>query len=329
MIRINANENYYGCSPKVKKTLLKNIANIHHYPSSGSNLEIRLSEIFNCNQQNIVLGAGSVKLIEAIIQFLVNVDDEILFHKQSFVAYEQLALMYKRNYKLVPLVKFKCDVDNMLLEVSPKTKLIFIANPNNPTGTIISHAELKRLLSKVPPNCFVVIDEAYAEYVNAKNFPNSIKLQKTFPNLIILRTFSKIYGLAGLRIGYAIVNNEVANVLRKNRLPFYLNTFCEDAAITAISDKKFIEKSCIKNNLERIYLRSGIKSLGFQVLPSEANFLYLPFKEEKLKDRVYEFLIKNNIQICDLKVFGQSNALRITIADRKINTHILQLLKQI
>ncbi len=316
-IRLNANENPYGCSADVLKAIKKNIKNVHLYPAIPIRLEQKLADKFGVDQKNIVIGAGSVRLIDGIIQTFVEPDEEIIIFERSFIAYEQLAAAHRRKYIFAEQTNFVCDLENVLPLITKKTKVIFISNPNNPTGTIITHIQLEKALKKIPKKVLVVIDEAYCEYVTDKSFPDSLSLQKKYPNLVILRTFSKIYGLAGLRIGYAIIEESLANIMKTGRIPFFFNSLSEDAALAALADEGFVEKCAEKNSKEREYLYQHLKQIGMNVIPSQGNFIYIVFKNDIEKEAVYKKLSDAGIVIANMKIFGQDKSLRIGIGNKK------------
>lgn len=329
IIRLNANENFYGCSPKVTKAIKRNLKSVHLYPSMPVKLEEKLAEKFGVEQKNIVAGAGSVRLIDGIIQTFVEPDEEIIIFERSFVAYEQLAAAHRRKCVFAMQTDFVCDTQNILPLVSNKTKIIFIANPNNPTGTIITNTQLEFLLKNILEKILVVVDEAYCEYVTDKSFPDSNSLHKKYPNLIILRTFSKIYGLAGLRIGYGIMKEEWAATLKKNRIPFFFNSLSEGAALAALRDEKFISACAKKNEREREFLYGQLKRSGLNVIPSQGNFLYLYFDSEEKKEELFKRYAGNGLLVCNLKVFGQNKSIRIGIGDRKTSEKISLLNKKL
>lgn len=326
-IRLNANENFYGCSPNALKVLKNNIRNLHRYPANPVLLEEKLAQRSGVKTENIIVGGGSVRLIDGIIQTFVEPGEEIIFFERSFVAYEQLATAHRRKYFLAKQTDFTCNVENIFPLVTNKTKVIFIANPNNPTGTIITHLQLEFLLKNISKNILIVIDEAYCEYVTDKSFPDSFVLKKKYPNLIILRTFSKIFGLAGLRIGYAIAGEKIAGLLKKNRIPFFFNSLSEDAALAALADEKFIKKCAKANDKERKFLFSKLKKAGYNVVESQANFLFMKFDSDDEKEKVFQKLIDEGLLICNMKIFGQDKSLRIGIGNRKINSRIIACLK--
>jgi histidinol-phosphate aminotransferase len=324
IIKLNANENFYGCSKKVLKSIKENSNSASYYPNyTPEKLENIIAKKHNINTTQVAVGAGSVRIIDGILQSLIKQNEEIILFENSFIAYYQLADIHNIKYKLAKQTNYKCELKNILPLINKKTKAVFIANPNNPTGTIITHQELKDFLKAIPKNIFVIIDEAYIEFVSNKHVANPLSLLKGNKNLIIIRTFSKAYGLAGLRVGYVIANEELIDVLKNNRIPFTINYLAEKAAITALSDNTFLMQSVIKNANERAYLYSELLKNGYAVVPSEANFIYVHIDDEKKKDAIVECLKKRNILICNLKIFGQEKSLRIGIGNRKINKEII------
>lgn len=324
VVRLNANENFYGCSPAVLNVIKNNSKNIYLYPGIPFRLEKKLAEKFGVEQKNIVVGAGSVRLIDGIIQTFVDPDEEVIIFERSFVAYEQLVSAHRRKYFLAKQTNFTCDVENIFPLITKKTKAIFIANPNNPTGTIITHSQLEDLLKNISEKILVVIDEAYCEYVTDRSFPDSFSLQKKHPNLIILRTFSKIYGLAGLRIGYAIAEDTIANTLKKSRIPFFFNSLSEAAALVALADENFVKKCAKNNSRQRGDLHQQLKKIGLNTIPSQGNFIYIIFKDDNEKDSIYKKIIDSGIMICNLNVFGQDKSLRIGIGNKSANKKIVR-----
>ncbi len=327
IIKLSSNENCYGCSPLALQAIESNYRAVHLYPEvSPVALKEKIAAQFGVSPKNIIVGAGSVRIIDGLIQTYVGSDEEVLTFEKSFVAYGQLSGFQKRKCHFAPLSDFRCLPENLLPLINNKTRLIFIANPNNPTGTIITHVELEMLLSKISSDITVVIDEAYSEYSTNTSFPDSLALQKKYPNLVILHSFSKIYGLAGLRIGYAIMEEHKATRMIQNKIPFSVNYLSSDAAIASLNDQEFIHHSAISNAAQRDYLYSELTRLDFHVVPSQANFLYLWFDKEDEKKKVYDTLFQNGILICDLNVFGQQKSLRITIGKKETNQRIIAML---
>jgi len=330
IIKLSANENCYGCSPKALLAIEKNYKNVHLYPDLVPlELKKQLALKFCVNPENVVIGAGSVKIIDGIIQTFVKQGEEVLTFEKSFVAYGQLSELYGHKCRFAPLTDWRCEPANLLPFINNNTRVIFLANPNNPTGTIIKHNDLKFLLDNIPENILVALDEAYAEYVFDSEFPSAINLQKTYKNLIVLRSFSKIYGLAGLRIGYAILNETYAEKLSKTQIPYSLNYLAANTALAALNDESFVKNSAKLNHEESKKLVKALKESGYNTIESQSNFIYLWFDTDEKKDIVYNLLLKNGIAICDLKVFGQSQSLRIGVGTSEVNNSIISILSVI
>jgi histidinol-phosphate aminotransferase len=199
--------------------------------------------------------------------------------------------------------------------VNSSTKVLFIANPNNPTGTIVKASALERLIQQLPRDMCIVIDEAYGEYVKDPEYPDVLALQKKHPNIIILRTFSKMYGLAGLRIGYAIANKQYSEALKQRRIPYYFNSLSEDAALAALADQEFVASCAHKNSHARQLLVSMLQTKGLNAIPSQANFVYVHFDNDIEKEFVFQHLLSAGFVTCNLSLFGQPHAIRIGVPD--------------
>lgn len=326
-IKLSANENCYGCSSMALDAMENKLHEAPLYPEVNPiALREKLAEKHQVNFENIALGAGSVQIIDGLIRIFVGADEEVITFEKSFIAYGMLSEFHQRKCNFAPLTNLHCDPESLLALIRPQTKLIFIANPNNPTGTIISHAQLENLLHKINPNIIVAIDEAYSEYVTDTAFPDSLKLQKQFPNLVILHSFSKIYGLAGLRIGYGIMTEPLASKMNAVQIPFFLNHLASAAAIAALQDIEFVEKSSRLNATQRQYLFDELTKLGYQTISSQSNFIYVFFNSDKQKNDFYFALYAHGIITCDMKVFGQDKSLRITIGDEETNKRIISIL---
>ena len=327
MTKLTANENCYGCSPSALDAIQKKYKEVYLYPEVNPvTLKEKLADKFGVTVKNVIVGAGSVRIIDGLIQTFVGPGEEVLTFEKSFIAYGQLSGFHKRKCTFAPLSDLRCTPENLLPFINDNTRLIFIANPNNPTGTIISHVELESFLARVSNNIVVAIDEAYSEYVTDPLFPNSLELQKKYPNLVILHSFSKIYGLAGLRIGYAIMEESKAAKMTEGQIPFSLSYLSSGAAIASLDDKNFIKESVQANTEQRDFLYYELKKLGYNTIPSQANFIYLWFDRDEEKKKVYDLLFQNGIIICDMKIFGQEKALRITVGEKEINKKMISIL---
>jgi histidinol-phosphate aminotransferase len=323
-VRLMSNENPFGPSPKALEAINKYSKNIHCYPNwIPQVLKEKLAHNNQVSPTNIAVSAGSYELINLITRFLVGEDEEIITFDNTFMAYNYSA---KRNGKKCIIAKMSdpvCNLNDLIPLCGNTTRAIFFANPNNPTGTIITHDSLLEFLETIPNDVLVISDEAYIEYVSDKSYPDSIQLQKEFPNLIILRTFSKIYGLAGIRIGYGIATEKIVKKLEKFRLLRSINSLAEKAAEAALNDIDYLNLSADHNNHERNYLRKELTNLGFTVIPSQANFLYLPFNSNDHKNKVVKILADNGLLVCDLAIFGHDKSLRISIGKSDSNQRII------
>ena len=259
------------------------------------------------------MSAGSVEVMDMAIKAFVGFDENIVTSEKTFVAYRLLAKIHRRECRLAKLVNNTVNVENIVSMCDDKTRLIFVANPNNPTGTIITHDSLHKLLKTIPSQVIVIIDEAYIEYVNDTSYPHSLELQKNFPNLIILRTFSKIYGLAGLRIGYAITHTDVRDSLIKHKTPFSVSSLSNVAAIASLDDSEFVKKSISVNEKERAFLQDAFTNMGLNVTPSQSNFICLELDSLYEKEEVHKYLGNEGIIIRDLGPFGIEKGLRTSV----------------
>ncbi|MFQ6677575.1 MAG: histidinol-phosphate transaminase [Fidelibacterota bacterium] len=329
-VRLMSNENPFGPSPKALEAINKYSKDIHCYPGwYPKKLKAKLASKYQVSPENIAVSAGSYELINLITRFLVAGDEEILTFDNTFMAYSYSAKRNGRKCVIANMSGFDCDLNDLVPLCGKKTRVIFIANPNNPTGTIVTASSLKKLLKTISTDILVVVDEAYFEYVSDESYPDTVSLQKEFPNLITLRTFSKIYGLAGIRIGYGIANEKLVKILEGNRLLRSINYLAEKAAEAAIDDFDFINQSAKYNELERTNLQKELTQLGFNVIPSHANFLYLPFENNDKKNNVYAQLADHGLKVCDLAIFGHEKALRITVGKNDANIRIINCLAQI
>jgi histidinol-phosphate aminotransferase len=330
VIKLSQNENPFGASPKALKAIEEHISSVFRYPDLllGVKLQHKLAEKHNVAPENIVISAGSVSLIDMSIKAFVGFEENVVTTQKTFVAYGTLSKINRRESKFAKLVDNTVNLDNILALCDDRTRLLFIANPNNPTGTLISHDPFKKFLEKVPSTIIVGIDEAYVDYVSDPSYPDSFELQKHFPNLVILRTFSKVYGLAGLRIGYAVANADVIKALEHSRTPFSVISLAAIGALAALDDTEYIQDCIAINEKERDYLYRELTGLGFKVTPSQANFLLVEFDNNDDKEDVYNLLVKKGILVRRLEPFGVEKGLRIGIGRPEDNRLLIEILKQ-
>ncbi len=329
-ISLHSNENPFGPSPMVLETIKKYSQDVHCYGSwKPKTLKEKLASKYQVSPNNIAVSAGSYELINLIIHFLVNRDEEILTFDNTFMAYRYSANRIGRKCVVADMPGLDCNINDLIPLCGKNTKAIFFANPNNPTGTIVTHDSLRNLLETIPSNVLVVADEAYYEYVTDESYPDSVQLLKEFPNLIILRTFSKIYGLAGARVGYGITSEKLVETLENKRLLRSINILGKKAAEAALDDLEYIRHSVRHNSRERDYLFNELTQLGFAVNKSQANFLYLPFDNDEGKNKVFTTLADDGLIVCDLAIFGHEKSLRISVGKKDVNQRIIDCLRQI
>ena len=330
IIKLSQNENPFGASPMALKAIEEFYSSVYRYPDVHyEELKNKLSKKHNVPPESIIMSAGSVALMDMSIKTFVEFDENVITSEKTFVAYVLLAKINRRECRCAKLVDNTISLDNIMSLRDDKTKLIFIANPNNPTGTIITHESFKKFLETMPSQVIVVIDEAYSEYVNDPSYPNSLDLQKEFKNLVIFHTFSKIYGLAGLRIGYAIAAPDVAQQLEQCRTPFSVNSLAAAAASAALDDTEYIEECVSINQKERAFLYNELVNIGFNVTPSQGNFILVEFNTNDEKDKIFTLLEGEGILVRKLEPFGIEMGLRISVGRPKDNQHLVKILKLI
>lgn len=273
-IKLASNENPLGPSPKAVAAVKKALEGLNRYPDgSGFYLSQALAKKYEVKTGQIILGNGSNELIELVVRTFIQPGDEIVSADPSFVVYKMITQAAGGTNVIVPCKDMRHDLDAMAERITPKTKIVFIANPNNPTGTMNPKPEMDRFMERVPDHVIVGVDEAYFEYVTHADYPDSLDYLKEGRNILALRTFSKIYGLAGLRIGYGITTPEIAELMNKVRQPFNTNSLAQTGALAALADRKHVEKSVALNNEGKQFLSQSFRQLGVPYIPTEANFI--------------------------------------------------------
>ncbi|WP_047152616.1 histidinol-phosphate transaminase [Aneurinibacillus tyrosinisolvens] len=323
VIKLASNENPFGCSPKVKEAIVSQLDNLPIYPD-GACLELRaaLASFLQVKPDELVFGNGSDEIVMLIARAYLQQGTNTVMAAPTFSVYKTNAVIEGAEAIEVPCIDGAHDLDGMLARVDENTRVIWVCNPNNPTGKMIGEQELVRFLDRVPSHVLVVLDEAYAEYVKSDAFPNSIRLLESYDNLIILRTFSKIYGIAALRVGYGIAKANVIDKLDRVREPFNVNLLAQKAALAALSDQKFVEE-CKRANaegLQQVY--AGLDEMGVSYYRSETNFVFL-MPERNTREIFNEMLQLGVI------VRAFPGAVRITIGSRQQNETMLEALRQV
>lgn len=331
IIKLASNENPRGCSPRVHDALAAlSLSQIATYPiPSAHPLPMTLARYLNITDDMITLGHGSDALFQLlIICFALHRDKHIVTHDYAFQTYSILAKIFGVPLISTPLLTdWQVDIDALISACNAKTALIFLANPNNPTGTLINHADILRLLHAIPKTTILVLDEAYHEFLSPGDSPNTIDLITQFPNLVITRTFSKGYGLAGLRLGYAISHPDIRALLQKIVLPFTISQTALAAGVAALEDETFVLQSAELNRNELKRVNQALVQRGYNCLPSFANFITFDCKMDG--NIIYNALLAQGIIVRPLHAYGLNNYLRVSIGTHTQNTRFLDTLSRI
>ncbi len=330
VIKLSANESALGTTPKAKRAINKSI-NISKYPDGQSNnLRINISKRFNCDFKKIICGAGSDEIIQIICQLFLKSGDEVIVPQFSFLMYR----IYSKNVgaKVVYSKEknYKISVSEIIKKVSKRTKVVFLANPNNPTGTYLEKSELLKLRKRLRSNILLVVDDAYAEYMKNKNYTPGLKLFKNSNNVIVLRTFSKIYGLASLRIGWGYGPKKIIEAMSKIKPPFNTNSAAQLAAVAALHDKSFINKAAKHNFFWANKLKKKLSNFSITTNEVTANFLLLNFNKCKYSaNYVQKKLEDKGIILRGMQSYKIKNALRLTIGNNSENKLFLKSINRI
>ncbi|MGI2314541.1 histidinol-phosphate transaminase [Staphylococcus cohnii] len=317
LYKLASNENLYGPSPKVKDVITQHLDELQFYPETGSPLiKEAISKHLNVDPARILFGAGLDEVILMISRAVLTKGDKIVTSEMTFGQYYHNAIVEAADVVQVPLKDGGFDLEGILSEVDDYTKLVWLCNPNNPTGTYFTHEDLQRFLSRVPQDIPVIIDEAYVEFATAEDFPNSLALQEQFPNAFLLRTFSKAYGLAGMRIGYVIAAQEAIEKWNIIRPPFNVGRLSEHAALAALEDQDYLDSIREKNAQERAKFFDSVSS--HKLNPSQTNFIFV---NTSRPHELYEALLK---QGCITREFP--NGVRITIGFPEQNDKMIEVL---
>lgn len=328
IIKMASNENPLGCSPEVQKVIANLSGGVNIYPDA-SNYELKkvLSEELGVASSRIFCGAGSDLLIRVICSLFVNPGDETIMPEVSFQRYEDgTGIMGGRIVK-IPMKNHKIDIDETIKAVNDKTRVVWLCTPNNPTGPIIPSKELLHALDSIPRDVVVVVDEAYREYVTNEDYLDTVPLLDKYENMIILRTFSKAYGLAGLRLGYGIASEEITQYMNTLIGPFDTNIIVQSAAIAALRDKEFLKKVVEENKRGKLYLYKEFERMGLEYIVTEANFIMVNVnKDDKA---VFNDLLKRGIITRPGYLFGMNNWLRVSIGTMSQNEKFIRELENL
>jgi histidinol-phosphate aminotransferase len=329
-VKLASNENPLGPPPLVLKEIINDLTNtkcslsLNRYPDgNGYYLKQALSRRLSVSEDEIILGNGSNEIIDIAARTFLQPGDEAVMAHPSFVVYPMATQAQGATAIQIPLKKYTHDLEAMADALTPGTKIVFVANPNNPTGTMNTKAEFERFMKRIPEGILVVSDEAYCEYVTKPDYPDSMKYLAQGKDILILRTFSKMYGLAGLRIGYGIGRKDIIGEMNKLRPPFNTSSIAQKAALWALQDENHIQRTREINEQGKTYLYKELDSIGMKYVPTEANFIFMPLERDA--HTLYTILLKQGVIV---RPMGQ-HEIRVTIGLPEENKRFIDALKKV
>lgn len=331
VVKMASNENPFGCSEKAKEAIQQSLNQLHIYPDGYAyDLKVKLAKHLNVKKEQIILGNGSDEVILILCRALLSPEKNTVMAHPTFSQYKHNAIIEGAQIREVPLIDGEHDLDGMLKQIDENTAIVWVCNPNNPSGNYIDKERFLAFLKQVPENVLVVSDEAYYEYVVAEDYPDTISLLDEYPNLVVLRTFSKAYGLSSLRVGYGIGNETFIRSLDPARPPFNTTTLSQAAAAAALDDQTFIEESRRKNRegIEQFY--DFCEKYQLKYYPTQTNFILIEFNQSG--DEIFQYLLKRGFIVRSGAALGFPNAVRITVGTKEENEeiihHLTEMLKE-
>jgi histidinol-phosphate aminotransferase len=322
VIKLASNENPYGCSPLVEKVIIEEFKNIAVYPDGyARELRMKTADHLGVNMDQLIFGNGSDEIILILCRSFLTAEDNIVTADPTFSQYAHNAVIEGTEIKAVPLNNGVHDLDEMLKQIDENTKMVFVCNPNNPTGTYVNEEAFTSFLKKVPKDVLVISDEAYFEYVTAEDYPNTLPLLDEYPNLMILRTFSKAYGLASLRVGYGLASAELIREIDPGRGPFNTNTIAQKAALIALDDQEYIQSCYEKNKQEMKKYQEFCEQNQFDYFPSQTNFILMDLK--KPGSEIFNYLLSKGFITRNGEALGYPTSIRITLGTPEQNDKII------
>lgn len=327
--KLASNENPLGCSPSAKDAIIEATQRTAIYPD-GSAYELRraLGEKHNIDKDRIICGAGSDEIFQFIGRAYLEAGDEIIQTEHGFLVYEIVAQQSGATTIKAPETNLQANVDAILSCITPNTKIVFLANPNNPTGSYLPWNEVERLHNAIPEYVLLVLDEAYFEYVEQSDYKSGITLANSASNVLVTRTFSKAYGLASLRLGWAYGSHEIIDALHRTRGPFNLTSPAIAAGIAAIADEEFLSHSVQFNNSQLEKLKEALSTIGLTVYPSAGNFVLVDFEKSERAKLADNFLRENGISVRAMGAYGLPSCLRISIGLEEANQAVIKNLSE-
>lgn len=326
-IKLASNENPLGPSPRALDAIRRAADNVHRYPDgSGYYLVKKLAEHLSVPADNLVLGNGSDELLGMLACAFFRPGDEAIMPLPSFLMYDITVRASGAVPVAVPLDGFAIDLDAMAQKVTERTRVIFLTNPNNPTGMVIAQSEFERFIGLLPDHIIVIIDEAYIEFARDPQCLKSLALDYHDRPIVILRTFSKAYGLAGLRIGYGVMSPEIASILHRVRMPFNASSIAQEGALAALDDKDFLKKTQALIHQELEFLYEGVRRIGLDYLPTQANFFLIDLKTDA--DRIFTAMLKEGVIVRSMTSYGYPTYIRVTVGLHQENIRFLSALEK-
>lgn len=333
IIKLASNENPLGVSPAARRAIERELAELGRYPDgNGFELKAALAKRYRVSLDQIVLGNGSNDVLELAAAAFLAPGRAAVYAQHAFAVYPLATKARGAIGIVVPAKQFGHDLDAMIAAITPQTRIVFLANPNNPTGTFIEHAQVERFLARVPKDVVVVLDEAYNEYLPPALRFDSAQWLQSFHNLIIVRTFSKVYGLAGLRVGFGLMHTDLADLLNRVRQPFNVNNLALAAAAAALDDSAFIEQSYELNRAGLEQLEAGAAALGLRYIPSVGNFLSIEFARAEGKPQagvVFDKLLRQGVIVRPVAGYEMPDHLRVTVGTHAENAQFLAALARV
>jgi len=328
VIKLASNENALGPSENVKKALMQNLDELAIYPDGNcTELKLKLSKKLGVKSSQILLGAGSDEITQFIAAVFINPGDNAIMAKPSFPRYETVTKVMGGVPIELPLKDFTHDLQAFYDNINERTKVIWICNPNNPTGTIVKRKELYDFIKSVPSHIAVVVDQAYKEYIDDPEYPDALEWLNEFENLIVLQTFSKIYGLAALRVGYAIASEDIIEKLNRVRPPFNVNHLAQIAAIFALEDEEHVKKAKELNKKSLEFFYKSFEEMGLPYIKSYGNFVMVDVKKDAVE--VFKKLLLKGIIVRPGDIFGMPTYLRVTTGLESDNMGFIMALKEV
>ncbi len=328
VVKLASNENPLGVSPLALDRAQAALADMSRYPAGGLALRGRLADLFGLKIDNVVVGAGSEGIMANIVRTFLCDDDEVLTTEAAFQGFQVLARSRGVAYRTVPYQDWRYDLAALADAISPRTKLIYLANPNNPTGSFFTRKAFEDFHRRVPERVLIILDEAYYEFAMVEpSYPDSMHYR--FDNVITLRTFSKAYGLAAARVGYGFAHEHLISVLLRVKLPFEPNGVAEAAALGAIEDREFMLRTLANNAKGLDYFSRALGEMGFQVVPSAANFVMMVFAEKEQAERTFQALLSQGVIVRPLGASGLPNCLRVSVGTPEENKFFVEALEEV